>query len=334
MSLTPSEKTYITEKFANWKPGRIRYWESLPSAETENSGEARPKPALLMIHGYGAMLEHWRQTFAGLKGQYRLYAFDLLGFGGSAKPNGAQVNYSARLWSRQVYDFLKLKGEEKVIIAGHSMGGMVALEFAFTHPEMVAGLVLVDAAGLPDQGKLEQEAARLHSRNPNRIDWSSFTYNLIKAPLLGETMAALLTLPNQWAIRRFLENAYYNKNRVTPQLVEQFLEPLRMPGVAGSYLAITRNFANYQLTFKPGEISGPVLIMWGEHDRNMPVDLMVPRWKKLLPQAEVFRVPDTAHCPMDERPDLVNPRLSQFIEQVAAGKWQPDLDHEKQEIGA
>lgn len=331
MALSKSEQTYITEKFVNWQPGRIRYWESLPIANPDDPGsaqraeESKAKPAILMLHGYGAMLDHWRRTFAGLKGRYRLYAMDLLGFGGSAKPNGREVKYSAGLWAKQVADFLKFKGETSAIIMGHSMGGMVSIQFELDHPEMVAGLILVDSAGLPDQGRAEQEA-RSANANPDtrrRINFGELTYTLIKTPFVGETMATVLTSPNEWTVRRFLQGSYYNKSKVTPQLVEQFLTPLRDPGAAGSYLAITRSFSDFQLKFKPGDVKGPVLFIWGEYDRQMPPANMLPLWKRLIPQAETYTVTDAGHCPMDERPDLVNPRIMQFVEQVAANSWQP-----------
>lgn len=328
MSLTNNEKAYISEKFVKWQPGRIHYWESIPTANpadpdaAQKVAESEQKPPLIMLHGYAAMLEHWRRTFAGLKGQYRLYALDLLGFGGSDKPNGSQVHYSASLWARQVYDFMQFKGMEKAVIAGHSLGGMVALQFARQHPEMVAGLILVDSAGLPDQGQAEQEARRENSRPGSRqwINFGDLTFNLIKAPLIGETMAAVLTLPNERLIRRFLEGAYWNQSKVTPQLVEQFTEPLRSGGASGSYLAVTRSFREFQLQLKPGEIKGPVLIIWGEYDRMMPPDQMLPRWLKLIPQAQTVRIPDAAHCPMDERPDLVNPPIMRFLDSLATVK--------------
>ncbi len=325
MSLSNNEKAYITEKFVKWEPGRIRYWESLPNlnpadpTSEKNYQESLQKPALLMIHGYGAMLEHWRRTFAGLKGRYRLYAIDLLGFGGSDKPDGQRVRYSAALWAKQIYDFIKFKGETNIVVAGHSLGGMVALELARTYPELLAGLILVDSAGLPDQGQAETEARRNGApASRSRINFGEVIYNMVKTPVVGETMAAVLTLPNQWAIRRFLEGNYYNKSKVTPQLVEQFLEPLRQAGTAGSYLAITRSFSDFQLALKPGDIKGPVKFIWGQYDRSMPPDNMLPRWKTLIPQAETYVVPDAGHCCMDERPDLVNPQIIQFMEQVAA----------------
>jgi pimeloyl-ACP methyl ester carboxylesterase len=319
MALTNNEKMYITEKYLKWTHGNIRFWESLPYVNPDEPGsstwveESKNKPCILMIHGYGAMLEHYRRTFAGLKNRYRLYAIDLLGFGGSAKPSGSEVQYSAKLWAQQVYDFLRTKKEEKVILVGHSMGGMVSMQFKLLHPEMVAGLVLIDTAGLPDQGRAEQEN---YHRNV-RINWGDITFNAIKTPGVGEAMAALLTIPNGWATRRFLEGAYYNKAKITPQLIEQFTAPLRQPGASASYLAVTRSFADFQLPIKPGDIEGPVLIIWGEHDRMMPPDRFIPRWTNLIPQAETYRVSEAAHCPQDERPDLVNPVIMRFVEKVA-----------------
>jgi pimeloyl-ACP methyl ester carboxylesterase len=60
--------------------------------------------------------------------------------------------------------------------------------------------------------------------------------------------------------------------------------------------------------------------MWGQYDRSMPPDIMLPRWQKLIPQAETFIVTDSGHCPQDERPDILNPRLIQFVEQLVASK--------------
>jgi pimeloyl-ACP methyl ester carboxylesterase len=321
MSLRTDEKEYITERFVKWKPGGFfRFWESKP----ENDPADKDTPALVMIHGYGAVLEQWRYAFADFKGQYRLYALDLLGFGGSAKPNGRQVEYSAELWARQIYDFAKYKGEKKIFIAGNSLGGMVGLEFARNYPEMLAGLILIDTAGLPDQGKLEQETARKNSRFRGKLDLGMLTFSMIQAPIVGETLARLVTLPpNDWAIRKSLENAYYDQRKVTPELIKDFITPLRSPGAADSYLAVTRSFTRFQLDLKPGDIKGPVSIIWGEFDRSMPPGVMIPRWKKLIPQAETFVVRNSGHCPMHESPEQVNPRMFDFMERVVAGEWQP-----------
>lgn len=318
--LTNNERLFITEHFARWEPASFRYWQAIPSPELGNTNSealaeaAKSKPAIVLIHGYGASVEHYRRTFNGLKGRYRIYGLDLVGFGLSEKKNGLQVKYSPELWARQVNDLLTFKGEKKVILVGHSLGGMVALRFSQLFPDKVEGLVLIDTAGLPDQGQAELEGARRQGRR--NVDVGSLLFNAIRTPGVGEAMALLLT--NQWSARRSLEDAYWDKRKVTSQLVEQFVEPLRTPGASASYLAITRNFSSYQLPIKPGEIKVPTLIIWGEHDKWMPAATMLPRWQKLIPQAEVYTVTGAAHCPQDERPDLVNPRLMQFVEKVTA----------------
>jgi pimeloyl-ACP methyl ester carboxylesterase len=312
--LTNEEKKYIADRYVNWRPGKIHYWESLPETFLDDPAqveESKQKPALILLHGYAASVEHWRHTFAGLKGRYRMYALDMLGFGLSDKPNGNQVRYSAGLWAKQVYDFLKFKKEEKVVLVGHSMGGMTSIKFSLEHPEMVAGLILIDSSGLPDQGQAEMQGQNREGSS----QWGELLYSAIQAPLLGEAMAALLT-SNTWVARRSLEQSYYDKSKITPQLVEQFLAPLRSPGARDSYLAVTRNFADYQLPLKPGDIKAPTVLIWGEFDRTMPPPVMLPRWQKLLPQAGVYVVAKAGHCPQDERPDLVNPQIIQFVENL------------------
>ncbi len=326
--LTENEKIYITEHYVGWKQGRFRYWESLPQANLNDpqslewAEASQNKPPLIFIHGYGGLIEHWRRTFTGLKGRYRLYALDLLGFGFSEKKSGNQINYSAELWAKQVRDLLIHKNEKKAIIVGHSLGGMVAIQFARQYPEMVEALVLVDSAGLPDQGNAEIEGARQQSggKRGGRFDFGVLAYNAIKAPLLGEAAALALGFSSDWAARATLKNSYYNQAKVTDQLVEQFRAPLRTPNATLAFLAITRNFATYQLPIQPGDLTMPTLIMWGQYDRSMPPDIMLPRWQKLIPQAETFVVSDSGHCPQDERPDILNPRLIQFVEQLVASK--------------
>jgi pimeloyl-ACP methyl ester carboxylesterase len=319
--LSSAEKTYIEEKYVNWKPGKFRYWQALPVADLNNpqseklAEESQKYPALVLLHGYAASIEHWRRAFAGLKGRYRIYALDLLGFGQSEKLTGSEVQYTSKLWAKQVYDFLRYKGEEKVVIAGHSMGGMVTIQFAIDYPEMLAGMILVDAAGLPDQGNAETEAAQARNRRRNFIDFGRLTFEAIRMPVIGELAATIMA--NPVAVRQGLIQAYWKPEKVTPQLVEQFVSPLRTSKAALAYLAISRNFASFQLPIKPGQFDHvPTLIIWGEHDRSMPPKIMLPRWQKLFPEADTELILDAAHCPQDERPDLVNPAIMRFMEKL------------------
>jgi pimeloyl-ACP methyl ester carboxylesterase len=313
-----SEKLYITEHYVGWKPGKFRYWEALPKPTDAGYEASKDKPALVFIHGYAAMIEHWRYALAGLKGKYRMYALDLLGFGFSEKLSGDKVHYSADLWARQVRDLLIHKGEKKAILIGHSMGGMVGIQFSRNYPDMASGLVLVDSSGLPDQGQVEKEGMAQGKRR-GLIDFGELTYNAIKAPGLGE-LAAFAISATEWAVRSGLKQAYWDTNKVTPELVEQFRAPLRIPGGPQAYLAVTRNFAEYQLDLKPGDLSLPTFIIWGEHDRSMKPEIVLPRWQKLFPHAGVYVVKDAAHCPQDEKPEEVNTQIEQFVEKLVSSR--------------
>jgi pimeloyl-ACP methyl ester carboxylesterase len=313
VALTANEKVYITERYMPWTYGKMRYWEHLPVASLDEPATAgyaevsKNKPALVLLHGYGGMAEHWRRVIAGLKNRYRLYALDLAGFGYTTKPTNQQASYSPQLWVQQVAEFIQTRQEHKVILVGHSLGGLVSLLVQIDYPQLVAGLALLSPGGLPKANELQ-----------NSDGWGKLAGNAIKLPGLGEAFAAVFSLPKEWAARKFLEGMYYNLAKITPQLVEQFAEPLRQSGAAASYLAVSRASAKFVPDFRPGQVTCPTLLVWGEYDKIMPPDSFVPAWRNLLPQAEIYRVADTGHCPMDERPDLFNPRLIQFVEQVAA----------------
>ncbi|NJK72491.1 MAG: alpha/beta fold hydrolase [Synechococcaceae cyanobacterium SM2_3_60] len=103
-------------------------------------------PPMLLIHGLGASLGHWRNTIAPLRVDRPVYAVDLLGFGSSDKP---VIPYTIDLWVEQVYDFWRTTIQQPIFVGGHSLGGIVALTLAARHPDMVKGLVLVSCADGP-----------------------------------------------------------------------------------------------------------------------------------------------------------------------------------------
>ena len=95
---------------------------------------------LIFIHGFGASIEHWRQNLPVISQQYTVYAIDLLGFGASRK---ADTKYSVGVWTEQIHDFWQAFVGEPVIIVGNSIGSLISLAAAATHPAAFA----VAAAG-------------------------------------------------------------------------------------------------------------------------------------------------------------------------------------------
>ena len=97
-------------------------------------------PTLIFLHpssGYGRM---WQETTACLPDDYNVYALDQRGHGDSSRPDG---EYSAEELARDLKLFIDKLGLQRVIVAGHSLGGRVALCFAAAYPDNTAGLIMV-----------------------------------------------------------------------------------------------------------------------------------------------------------------------------------------------
>ena len=100
---------------------------------------------LVLLHGNSASALDWSWVLPKLGATHQLYAPDFPGFGESAKPNR---EYSPEFFKQFLVDFLDALGIERAVLVGNSLGGLVSLRFALSHPEQVAALVLVDSSGL------------------------------------------------------------------------------------------------------------------------------------------------------------------------------------------
>ena len=124
-------------KVANVNGHKIFYSES----------RNKEKKHVLFIHGIGASLVGWRDIPDALSEHFHTISVDLIGFGGSEKPTTA--DYSIKGFSGFIFDFLQAIDvkDEKICIVGHSLGGYIALQFAFENKNIVEKLVLADPSG-------------------------------------------------------------------------------------------------------------------------------------------------------------------------------------------
>lgn len=102
-------------------------------------------PAIVLIHGMAGSSTTWRDVMPALAERYRVIAPDLLGHGRSDKPAG---DYSLGNHASLVRDVLAHLGIERATIIGQSLGGGVAMQLAYQHPEVCERLVLVNSGGL------------------------------------------------------------------------------------------------------------------------------------------------------------------------------------------
>ncbi|HEY9601876.1 MAG TPA: alpha/beta fold hydrolase, partial [Allocoleopsis sp.] len=131
---TLQQLTNTIEKHVwNWQGYQIQYTVM---------GTGKP---LVLVHGFGASIGHWRKNIPVLAGDgYRVFAVDLLGFGGSDKP---AISYTLELWQQQLKDFWEAHIAEPTVFIGNSIGALLSLMVVAEYPELSAGGVLINCAG-------------------------------------------------------------------------------------------------------------------------------------------------------------------------------------------
>ena len=115
-------------------------------------------PVLLLLHGVTNSSQTWEPVAEELAGSFTVIAPDLLGHGESATPRG---DYSLGAHASGVRDLLTLLGHERATVVGHSLGGGIAMQFAYQFPERCERLVLVSSGGLGPEVHLLLRAAAL-----------------------------------------------------------------------------------------------------------------------------------------------------------------------------
>jgi pimeloyl-ACP methyl ester carboxylesterase len=102
-------------------------------------------PALLLVHGIGDRHDTWRPLIAELARDHTVVAPDLLGHGRSDKP---RADYSVGGYANAMRDLLTVLGIERATVVGHSLGGGIAMQFAYQYPERCERVALVATGGV------------------------------------------------------------------------------------------------------------------------------------------------------------------------------------------
>lgn len=256
----------------------------------------RSGPALVLLHGSNAALQSWDPWVARLQDRYRIITLDLPGHGlTGADPTG---RYDAATYAQHVVDVMQHLGVTRAIIGGNSMGGGVAWTLALAHPEKVAGLVLIDAAGAPGQTSRKMPIG----------------FRLARLPLARD-LAGVITPRSLFAAS--LKTSVYDPAFVTEPMVDRYWELNRYPG---NRTATMQRFAqasgNRPAT--PAQmvrLKMPVLILWGAEDNLIPVS--AARWfHKALPGSTLIIYPRIGHLPMEETPDRSAADLRRWVDQT------------------
>ena len=283
---------------------QIWHWQTFPIRYQQAGTAGAP---VLLIHGFGASSDHWRKNISDLGQSHRVYAIDLIGFGGSAKPTPNQpIAYTFETWGEQILSFCREVIGEPAFLVGNSIGCIVALQAAAIAPEQVRGVAMLDCS-----------LRLLHDRKRVTLPW----YRSWSAPILQKVLAYkaighffFSRLARPKVVRRILEQAYGRPEAVTDELIDCLIKPAADPGAADVFLA----FIGYSQGPLPEDLlpqmQCPVLSVWGEADPWEPVELG-RQFTNFAAVEDFITLPGVGHCPQDEAPEQVNPILTEWIAQ-------------------
>lgn len=240
----------------------------------------RDAPTLVLVHGFSASLHTWEPWVADLKRDYRIISLDLPGHGLSrCVDNGAIGTDQFVDIIDRVTDALKV---ERFTLAGNSMGGGAAWNYALAHPERLDGLVLVDAAGWP----------RSEAESKDR----PVIFRLLE---VGLARKLIKDLDMSSLIRSGLEDSFANPAFVTDEMVDRYASLARAPCHRDALLALSAGEGTEATAEGLATISTPTLVMHGEKDNLIPAS-HGESFAAAIPGAELKLYPDVGHLPQEE----------------------------------
>jgi pimeloyl-ACP methyl ester carboxylesterase len=287
--LTPPAST---GQYWSWRGYQIYYVQA---------GTRTEKPPLLLVHGFGASTDHWKQNIAGLQAEFEVWAIDLLGFGRSTK---ADTQYSADLWSNQLHDFIEQVIQRPVVIAGNSIGGYTALATNVLFPSQTRGAILLNPVGgfsdVPAPPPTAMQKAMSNTMklllNQDWISWLIFK-----------------SVQNKNYIRKTLQKVYVNQAQVTDELVDDIYRPSCDPGAATTFARLFRSPKGEPADALLKKLQQPLLIIWGENDPWIgDARTRGAKFEQFYPATQTAYI-NAGHCPHDDAPEIVNELIRSWM---------------------
>ncbi len=257
------------------------------SVEYHVGGAGEP---VLLVHGLGGSADNWVEVLPDLVERHRVIAVDLPGHAGSEPlARGATMDDFAAATAA----VLDAEGVDGAVVAGHSLGGLVALRLARTRPDLVRGLLLVAPAGIATTSRVV-EALVLASAaiRPGRV--------------VGR-------FRHRWADRVWYRRAVFRPWFVSDPVA---LTPRATHGLLSAQArhTDTKVAGRAMIADDPRQdlpdIACPVVVLWGARDAQLPLEDAFEYTRRL--RARLRLVADCGHLVIVERPHAVIDALAEL----------------------
>ncbi|HIJ75368.1 MAG TPA: alpha/beta hydrolase [Deltaproteobacteria bacterium] len=263
------------------------------SINYEDQGQGQP---IILLHGFGAGTYTWRHILTHFSKAYRVIAIDLKGHGLSDKPR--DNNYSVADQGDIIYEFIKEHSLDNVTLVGNSMGGAVSITTYLMQCDhgtnYISKLVLIDSASY-------------RQRLPVFI-------SVLRIPIINVLLPCLTS--TKFRARNVLQEAFFDRTGITEDMVASYASYLSLPG---SSYALTKTAQQIvpsnidEVTERYKSITIPVLIIWGEKDTIIPLEV----GRKLaanIPNSKLVVIPNCGHIPQEECPSQAIEAMESFMQ--------------------
>lgn len=273
---------------------KIQLNDKIQIAYTEKgSGEE----TIIFIHGLGSYSPAWKKNVEALSSDFRCIAIDLPGYGKSSKlPHSGSMTFYAQTVS-QLMEKLNIT---QAYIAGHSMGGQIAMVMALYHPDKVKGLILAAPAGFESFTKGQKQWFR----------------NVMTLDLVMKT-----------SVDDIQNNLYYNFYKMPADAAFMIHDRISMRTAvdfeAYCYAVVQSVGGMVDEPVLPflEKINKPTLIIFGENDNLIPNRFLNPGFTadvakqghKRIPNSKLVMLPKTGHFLQFENPNGFNTAVKEFI---------------------
>ena len=245
---------------------------------------------IVLLHGNSSSLHAWGGWADALSIQKRVIRMDLPAFGLTG-PNPSD-DYRITTYTQFVIKVMDAIKVRKFILAGNSLGGEIAWNLAYSHPERVEKLILIDASGYAFSSASEPIA-----------------FKIARTPVLGKLLEYIL--PHS-IVEKSVRNVFGNPEKATSDIIDRVSDLTLRPGNRRALpLRLAQRFKSNPDNIK--SITTPTLILWGGKDRLIPPEVAL--WfKRDIKGASLVVLDELGHVPHEEDPLVTVNEVKRFLE--------------------
>jgi len=257
-----------------------------PDAALEGKATAEGQAPLVLLHGFDSSSLEYRRLLPELEQlEIPAYALDILGWGFGRTAGVSDFSPYAK--RQHIYAFWKQKlGGRRMILAGASLGGGIAMDFATQHPEAVERLILLNSQGFIDG-----------------------------APKIGPFGPLGIAILGSWPLRWYANDiAYYDNEKYA---TDDAIRIGRLHTHVETWTDASLNYLNsggYILSPLVSKVEAPTLLVWGADDKILDLKEQAPRFSKELkcPKRTQW-IDKCGHVPHLERPRMTAAAIADFL---------------------